>query len=502
MAALLGLVVTKEPGIAVGLTGLVLVTLLAFRAPATHLTILLALTAILPYSIQNRYSPGGAGSAGLLASDVFLITGLLRAALVLPYVRLDRRRLTVVAIVALFIAFTCFAALQGLRAGRAVSDVGEEFRALAGGFATALIALTALQEPGAQRRIMRGLLGLGLALGLWGVAQWVLQVPFSAAEDFGVRTGVSLTSHGRGQIQGGLFSFPVAVILASAALASGRLRGRQRGLVLLVLGLNAASLLLTFERTFWVVTAVGVLLVALRSSRARRARVILWIVVTAAAGILTLSAVAPRTLQTAEQRLFSIGAYHTDNSVRYRAVESGFVIDKIRERPLLGSGLADQIHWGQPWTRTPPESTTYSHVGYLWLLWREGILGGALLLALLLVAVLWPGRAAAGGLVSAIRIGCQASLIALLITNLTFPAFQGTQATCVMGFLVAYSAIPVVARRRIPADVRSADRAGFRELAGAYQWSALRGVRPPGARSRQTRRRGIRRGGRALGSKA
>jgi O-antigen ligase len=229
--------------------------------------------------------------------------------------------------------------------------------------------------------------------------------------------------------------------------------------------------LLTFERTFWVVTAVGVLLVALRSGRARRARVILWIVVTATAGLLTLSAVSPRTLQTAEQRLFSIGSYHTDNSVRYRAVESGFVIDKIREHPLLGSGLADEIHWGQPWTRTPPESQTYSHVGFLWLFWREGILGGALLLALLIAAALWPGRAAAGGLASAIRVGCQSSLFALLIANLTFPAFQGTQATYVMGFLVAFSAIPVVARRRVPAEVRPAlrvNRAGARKLAGAF----------------------------------
>ncbi len=107
-------------------------------------------------------------------------------------------------------------------------------------------------------------------------------------------------------------------------------------------------------------------------------------------------------------------------------------------------------------------------MGYLWLIWREGILGGGVLLALLIVAALWPGRAAAGGLVSAVRTGCQASLIALLIANLTFPTFQGTQITYVMGFLVAYCAIPVVAARRMPAAERPAlhdDRAGSRTLA-------------------------------------
>jgi O-antigen ligase len=302
---------------------------------------------------------------------------------------------------------------------------------------------------------LRALLLLGLALGLWGVAQWVFQVGFGG--DFGVRTGVSLTSHGRGQIQGGLFAFPAAVILAAAALASGRVRGRlDRNLVLAALGLNIVSLLLTFERTFWVATAVGVMLVALRSGRVRRARALMWIAVSAAAGLLTLSAVSPGTLSTAEQRLFSIGQYQTDNSVRYRTVESRYVIAKIRERPLLGWGLADTIHWGQPWTQTHPADEDYTHVGYLWLVWREGLLGGAVLLALLVLALLWPGRAAAGGLVAGIRTGCQASLVALLITNLTFPAFQGTQATYLMGFLVAYCAIPVVARQRTPVPSRSA----------------------------------------------
>jgi O-antigen ligase len=279
---------------------------------------------------------------------------------------------------------------------------------------------------------------------------------------------VSLTSGGRGQVQGGLFAFPVAVIIASAALASGRMRGLDRAFVLLVLGLNAVSLLLTFERTFWVATVTGVLLVALRSGRARRARALLWIAMTATAGLLTLSAVAPGTFRTAEQRLLSIGAYNSDESVRYRTVESRFVSAKIRERPLLGWGLADTIHWGQPWTRTPPADQAYTHVGFLWLLWREGILGGGVLLVLLILAAVWPGRAEAGGLASAVRTGCQASLIALLITNLTFPTFQGSHITYVMGFLVAYSAIPLVATRRVPAAPGHRARSNTLALGSSY----------------------------------
>ena len=193
----------------------------------------------------------------------------------------------------------------------------------------------------------------------------------------------------------------------------------------------------------------------------------MWIVMTCATGLLTLAAVSPSTLQTAEQRLFSIGSYQVDNSVRYRTVESGFVIDKIKESPLIGTGLADTIYWGQPWTQTKPASQSYTHVGYLWLTWREGIIGAALVLTLLLAAATWPGRAADGPLPSAMRIGSQAGLVAMLIANLTFPAFQGGQSTYVMGFLVAYSAIPVLARRRAPAVRPGAigRRAGTRALA-------------------------------------
>jgi hypothetical protein len=450
-AALLGLLIAVQPELAIGLTALVIATALAFFAPVTHLTLLLALTVIVPYSVQNHYSPGSTGdSPGLLPSDILLLTGLVRVAFVLPHLRLERRRLVVVGLILLSLLLTVIAAVRGVQAGFSLSDVGAEFRALGGGVAAALIAIAVMADPGGLRRMTRALVLLGLALGLWGLAQWVFQINFGG--DFGVRGGVSLTSNGRGQVQGGLFAFPVAVIVASAALASGQLRrGVQRGSVIVVLALNAVSLLLTFERTFWVVTAVGVLLVALRAGRPRRARALMWIAVVSSAGLLTLSAVAPGTLKTAEQRLFSIGAYQVDNSVRYRVVESGLVLDKVRAKPLMGWGLADTIYWGQPWTQTPPSTQSYSHVGYLWLFWREGLLGGGVLLLLLVLSALWPGRAAGGGVIAGVRVGCQASIVALLIADLLFPAFHGPEGTFVLGFLVAYCAIPVVRPRPRPA---------------------------------------------------
>ncbi len=458
-ALLVGVLAGKHPNYAVALAALGVVTLLAFVAPVTHLTILLILTTIVPYSIEGLYHVGGAGAGngGLQASDVFLLTGLLRVVLVLPRLRLTRRQVTVMSLVVISCAFTIFEAWQGLHAGQSVANVGAEFRALAGGFAFILIAITTLEDRGAHKRMQRALVLLGLALGLWGIAQWTLGVGFNST-DFGVRAGVSLTTGGVGQLQGGLFAFPVAVTLAAAALASGHLRDRrQRAVVAAVLVLNAISLLLTFERTFWVATAVGILLVALRSGRARRVRALLSIVVCVVVGVSVLAAVSPNTLQTAEQRLLSIGQYQTDPSVRSRDVESGFVIAKIRAKPLLGWGLADTIYWGQPWTSTPPSAQSYTHVGYLWLAWREGILGGGVLLLLLALSCIWPGRARAGDLVTTIKMGSQVSILALLIVNLTFPLFsQGSQATYMLGLLIAYCAVPALPRRGVAPDRASA----------------------------------------------
>lgn len=442
-ATLVGVLAAVHPSYAVGVAAVAIVMLLAFATPVAHLTILVVLTTIVPTTVENLYHLGGAGAGngGLQASDVFLLTGLLRVAMLLPQLRLTRRQIVVVSLVVVWCACTVFAAWQGLRAGAGLPEVGAEFRALFGGLAFALIVMCVLEDRGSHRRMMSALVCLGLALGLWGIAQWTLGLGFSSS--FGVRAGVSLTSDGIGQLQGGLFAFPIAVTLAAGALASGLLRGwRERGAVIAVLVLNVISLLLTFERTFWVATAAAVLLVVLRAAPARRTRALLTIAVSVVIGLSVLAAVSPATLRTAEQRLISIGQYQTDNSVRYREVESEFVLAKIRAKPLLGWGLGDTIYWGQPWQQVPPSAAPYSHIGYLWVAWKEGLLGGGVLLVLLLLSALWPGRARDGGLLGAIKIASQASIVALLIVNFTFPVFnQGSQAAYVVGLMIALCAV-------------------------------------------------------------
>lgn len=442
IATVYGGVIAMQPLAAAGLTVAVLAATLAFLAPVTHLTVLLFLTTIVPYSVSNRYLGFTAGP-GLLLADLFLVTGLARAAIVLAQARLDPRRLAILGMIVAFCLWALFAAYSGLRAGGTLSDVGVELRQL-GGFSAAIIAMAVLLKPGSSRRMGPALIALGLLLGLWGLAQWVMDLSFGAlGQDFGVREGVRYAPGARGQVQGGLFAFPIAIILSASVLISGQVRSRRaRFWISAVLALNALSLLLTFERTFWLVTALGIAVVFLRIERAKRGRAMVWTATIAVVALVVTSEVSPGTLQTASARLLSISQYETDDSLRYRRVESEHVLREIAEAPVVGSGLGASIWWGRPWQGVPPTTVTYVHNGYLWLIWKLGLVGSLVLLLALLLAIGWRGPPEGGAWFAAVRVGAQASLLALLVAAVTFPTFTASGVTTAMGVLVAICALP------------------------------------------------------------
>jgi hypothetical protein len=349
---------------------------------------------------------------------------------------------------------TCFVlvllvqAARGVKQGHDFSLVGNEFRNLLG-LATALIAMPLLDDPRSRQRLMGWMLALGLTLGLWGIAQWSLHLSFGVNGDFGVRQGVSLTTNGQGQIQGGMFVFPIAILVGLAALVSGRIRAVSTRIALIAVVItNAVALVLTFERALWVATLVGVIVLIVRARGRARFRAIVWTPVSLGLVLIGVSWLAPGALTTARERFLSLGQYSTDPSVRFRVVESRHVEGEIRARPLAGSALGATIHWGQPYNLVRPKDEAYSHVGYLWLAWKLGVPGAALLVGLMLAAALWRrGPPDADPLTEALRSGCQAALVALLVICTVFPIFNALQVTCTIGLLIAIAAQPAGGRR-------------------------------------------------------
>jgi hypothetical protein len=286
------------------------------------------------------------------------------------------------------------------------------------------------------------LLVVGLAIGAWGIIQWTVDLPFTAAEDAGVRAGVRFTTAGRGQIQGGLFAFPVAIVMAVAALLSHEVTSlRTRALLVAVVGVNSIDLVLTYERTFWVATGVALGFLAVRATAAQRLRALVLGPAIVGLAIVGLAVTSPRELGAARERLASLGQYGSDLSVRFRVTETRNVTRAIEAHPLTGSGLGATILWGRAYEGVRPTTESFAHNGYLWLVWKLGAPATALLVLVLAAAVLSRGPPATTT-AGALRAGAQAALLLLLIASVTFPAFNTLGITAVMGVLVALCTTP------------------------------------------------------------
>jgi O-antigen ligase len=434
-AVVFGAVVAVKPFLALGLLGVAVIATVAFVWPVAHLTIILAVTAIVPWAIQNQYGFGA--GAGLVLSDVLILIALLRVLMILGRQPLQPRRTLAMAAIGGMLVIAGLQAVRGWRYGFELGQVGYEFRVLLG-WSTVAIAIPLLADPGARARLLKGMLGVGIAVGIYGLLQYFEFLTFFAEGQAGLREGVRFTSSGKGQIQGGLFAFPVGVLLGFAVLTSGAVRSRTGQVALFALvGLNAIGLLLTYERTFWLATALGLGLIAVRAGFAQRLRVAVLVAGLVLVIAPVMSTVAPGALSAASERLLSLNQYSSDDSVRYRLQEGRHVIDKIQAHPIVGSGLADEVFYGLPWLRSPPTASPFAHNGYLWLVWKIGIPAALLLFAVIAWAIVARPPPRIDPVFRATRIGAQAALLVMLVVSITFPSFSALNITAVNGVLLA-----------------------------------------------------------------
>jgi O-antigen ligase/polysaccharide polymerase Wzy-like membrane protein len=450
LALAAGAAVVVAPGWALAALAFVVVLGLAFVAPLVHMSLLVLVTLIVPYSLQNKVGAG----ATLLPSDVLLLTALFRASVALLREPLDRRRTAVAALTILFLVVAGVQALHGFSFGRSAGQVGYELRVLLG-FGAAIVAIALTTDAERLKRLGWALLVIGLLLGVWGLAQWLLGIQEIDESGVGVREGISFTTQGRGQLQGGLYGFPVMAVLAFTALVSNERRTLSaRAFIVAVLLTNLLCILLTYERTFWVATVVGLIVVALRAGAIQRRRALFWGPVAALIVLAGLATVAPADLAAARERLVSLSQYSNDDSVRSRIVETRHVTSAIRLAPWTGSGLGALIWWGRPWQSVPPRFNWYAHNGYLWVAWKLGIPGALLLFALIGWAVVSRAPPSEDPSVRWLRIGSQTALLVLLLSSITFPSFNSLSITVTMGVLIAIALAPRLApapRDELPA---------------------------------------------------
>jgi hypothetical protein len=437
-ALIVGLLAAVKPKYAIGAAALVVLLVLAFRAPVAHMLLLLVVTAIVPLSIQSRYGTGGSlQSAGAIPSDFVLLAGLARAAFVLPGRKLNRRGTVIAALTCLVLLVATLQVLHALGLGRSISGVGSEFRMLLG-LGTVLIALPLLDEPDSRRRLGTGLSWLGLVLGLWGIAQFGAHLQFDPATNIG-GGGQGFNTAGRVV---GMYAFPVAALVAMAVLSSGQVRSRTTRLLLLaVLATNLAALVLTFERTFLLALVVGWLVLIVRGTPRQRARMVVWPPVAVLSVLVALALMAPNVVSALGQRVSTLSHYSTDPSVTYRGAESQLVEAQIAAHPLTGAGFGATILIGRPGTNEPLAPRPYAEDGYLWAAWKLGIPGAALLCLMLLLPIAWRGSPREEPVFAAARLGAQAALAALAFATYAFPSFNQIAITPAIGLMLAACAV-------------------------------------------------------------
>jgi O-antigen ligase len=404
---------------------------LAFAAPVWALAVLVAVTVLVPWGVQDTLKViGGPGQRGLLFVDVLMLLGLVRLGWLVV-----RRRLEVdlPLLGGTFVAGVCtFATLWGIERRADLSEVGQDSRRVLLGVGTFLLAWPLMANRSTRLRLAWVLIGLGLVLGIWGLAQWVFSVGYTNLGDFGVMQ----SGRAYGQLQGGMYAFPVAVALACAALVADGVRtAAVKYLLAVVLSLNAVCVLLTFERTIWVATAVACVFLVVTSGARALAFASRWAWIGVAV-LVVAAAIAPAGARMAHDRWALLGRVATDNSFKWRSVESHVVADEISARPVTGSGFGATITWGVRDTFATM-TTPYAHNGYLWLAWKIGIPAAAIVVLLLGRAFLRRCPSEDTAEWHALRKGSQAALLALLLTCLTFPVFDELAITAVLGFLVA-----------------------------------------------------------------
>lgn len=166
----------------------------------------------------------------------------------------------------------------------------------------------------------------------------------------------------------------MSAILILLSMIASRAYGPR--LTVPLLAVNTLSLGLTFTRGYWVVTAIGIVLLLIFLKRSARYRLTLYLVGGSLAMLLVAVIVFPHIfsllLDVLSMRVSSISLNSV--SLKDRAIESAALLQGIKGSPIIGSGLGSEFSFYEileHFTLT----TYYIHNAYLFLLYKLGIIG-------------------------------------------------------------------------------------------------------------------------------
>jgi O-antigen ligase len=235
---------------------------------------------------------------------------------------------------------------------------------------------------------------------------------------------------------------------------------RRRIPLILLLAISTFGVIISFARTIYVGTLFGLFLLFWLSDSKQRwnyVKLALGTLTTAAAvliPILQRSRVLALLAQNYLHRFTSSTNLRTDRSLMSRYVEWDHIWKAITDSPLLGQGFGAVYTFFNILTYSH-EVRSYSHSSYLYILFKTGIIGGALFFGVFGIAIAKAWMLArdkrSSPKVRLIAQVCFASLIAFLIDCQTAPVLVSKTDSLWIGIIFGFLITNFVTSRRVNA---------------------------------------------------
>ncbi len=374
-----GVMVVHSTQLALTMTLLLLLAAARFQSRAAGLTLMWSFWLLAPFLrrvLDNSIGPVSPDPLSLLP---FLGTALL-AAIELRHTQLDQRARTI-----LTLGTTGF--LIGAPLGLIADPTAAAFAIFAygTGLSAFILGWGDGQLPDGTGTLQKIVMYMLPVLALYGLAQYFFSLTSWDAHWVATTTLNSLGSPQEGHVR--IFSTLNAPYTFASLLGTGLLLGlaqrRRPGLAPLIIALLVVALALTFMRSVWLGTVVGLIVFA-AAARGRAAGRIVVIVGICLFALIVVGNSNPTTKAFTE-RVTSLGDVEKDRSAQER-LETTNRLFPVALRQPLGEG-AGQAGMASELTGNTESSIATVDDGYLSLMFQDGPFGFLLVVTALVLSV-------------------------------------------------------------------------------------------------------------------
>ena len=250
----------------------------------------------------------------------------------------------------------------------------------------------------------------------------------------------------------------IVMIALLAIFAAVLARARPPLWMLLGAPLLLASLLLSYRRSFWIATVLGVLLVLLLGTSPLGRRMLLPVGLLVALAIWLLGSTSFQSQSPIVKRVSSLQSSRVEANVedRYRIDERANVLSEIDRHPITGLGMT--IPWEATARPLPVEhegGRLYVHFAALWFWLKLGILGLLAYVAIIVASTVlafraW--RASRDPMARAFGLASLCGVVALVVLDTT-ASFTGVDARFTVLFGAQLGLLALIADGRLlPAE--------------------------------------------------